>query len=96
MDPIAYILLIIVLISVIAWVIAARKLKSHSGDDYKPIDLSKEKYDTAEIPVIEETPVNQITIYQNHVINETMCCPNCDGENPKKAATCDICGATLL
>lgn len=95
MDPIAIALLVIVLISVIAWIIAAQKLKSHSGDDYKPIESSKDRYDTAEIPVIEEATVNQNTIYQNHTKYDMICCPHCDGENLKTADKCDICGAIL-
>lgn len=100
MDPIAIILLIIVLISVIAWVIAAQRLKTHSDDGYKTADASKDKKDASEAPIVEE-PVaevqsaNQNTIYQNHIKVDMICCPHCDGENLSTAVKCGICGATL-
>ena len=95
MDSTAIILLIIVLGSVAAWFIAARKLKAHVDDGNDPKETSGNIYYPNEATAIKEVPVNLNTVYQNHVNYDVQCCPFCDGENPKTAAYCGICGTAL-
>ena len=94
MDLIAIILVAVVLISATVWAIVAHKMKSHVSDGYKADNLCIDEDNLAKTEDSKDV-VDQIVIYRNHVKDDAVLCPCCDGENSKVAEKCIICSSML-